>query len=227
MRSLHPWHVSIEEAVALQRELAPMVSCHDVIGDGVRHIAGVDISPPNGEGLVRAAAVVLGYPSLDVEEVSLAEGKPSLPYIPGLLSFRETPVLIDALEGLELAPDIIIADGHGLAHPRCFGLACHLGLLADTPTIGCAKSILTGRHGSLGAEAGCRAEIVDREGAVIGMAVRTRTNVSPVYVSVGHKVDLPSAVRWVQACCTSTRLPETTKMAHKAAAGRLEPGRRK
>ena len=170
--------------------------------------------------------MVLGYPELELEEVSLAEGKPGIPYIPGLLSFRETPVLIDALEALELTPDIIIVDGQGLAHPRLFGIACHIGLLTDTPTIGCAKSILTGRHGSLGREAGSRAEMVSK-GTVVGTALRSRTDVAPLYVSVGHKVDLTSAVEWVLACCRGRRLPETTRLAHQAAAGRFPPGRRR
>ena len=226
LRSLHPWHVSVEEAKALQRRLAPMVSCASAIPDSVRHLAGVDISGSDAEGTVRAAVVVLRYPDLELEEVSLAEGKPSLPYIPGLLSFRETPMLIDALESLDLTPDIIITDGQGLAHPRRFGIACHIGLLTDTSTIGCAKSILTGRHGPLGSEAGSRAELLDR-GEVVGVALRTRTGVSPVYVSAGHKIDLTSAVEWVLASCRGRRLPETTRLAHEAAAGRLAPGRRK
>ena len=217
--------MSIEEAKALQRRLAPTVSWASAIPDTVRHVGGVDISPPNAEGIVRGAAVVLRYPDLDLEEVSIAEGKPGLPYIPGLLSFRETPVLIGALEALTLEPDIIIVDGHGLAHPRRFGIACHLGLLTDIPTIGCAKSILTGKHGPLASEAGSRAELLDR-GQLVGMALRTRTNVSPVYVSVGHKVDLTSAMEWVRACCTGKRVPETTRLAHRAAAGSLAPGRR-
>jgi deoxyribonuclease V len=217
--------VSVEEAKSLQRLLAPTVSCISAIPDDVRYVAGVDISGSDAEGMVLAAVAVLSYPDLEVAEVSLARGKPSLPYIPGLLSFRETPVLIDALEGLELTPDIIITDGQGLAHPRRFGIACHIGLLADVPAIGCAKSILTGRHGPLGSEAGSHAELTD-QGEVIGVALRSRTGVSPVYVSVGHKIDLASATKWVLACCKGRRLPETTRLAHQAAAGRLAPGRR-
>ena len=160
VRTLHPWHVSVDEAKVIQRRLAPMVSCVSAIPDKVRHLAGVDISPPDSGGTVRAAVVVLRYPGLELEEVTVADGKPGLPYIPGLLSFRETPVIIDALGALDLTPDIIIADGQGLAHPRSFGIACHIGLLTDTPTIGCAKSILTGKHGPLGAEAGSRTPLM-------------------------------------------------------------------
>ena len=210
--------MSIEEAKALQRRLAPMVSCTSAIPPDVQYIAGLDISPPGPEGTVQAAVVVLGYPDLELREARLAEGKPGLPYIPSLLSFRETPVLMDALESLELRPDIIIVDGQGMAHPRAFGIACHIGLFTNVPTIGCAKSILTGRHGPLGAEAGSSAELVSR-GRVVGLALRTRDNVRPVYVSVGHKVDLASAAHWVLECSRGRRLPETTKLAHTAAAG--------
>ena len=225
VRALHSWHVSVEEAKAIQGRLAPMVSRTSGIPEVVRHIAGLDISAPDVEGKVRGAVVVLSYPNLELEEVSVAEAKPGIPYIPGLLSFRETPALVDALENLELTPDIMVTDGQGLAHPRRFGIACHIGLLTDTPTIGCAKSILIGKHGRLGGQAGARSELVDRD-EVIGMALRTRTDVSPVYVSVGHNVDLNSATEWVLACCKGRRLPETTRLAHEAAAGRLALGRR-
>ena len=217
--------MSIEEAVNLQRRLAPRVDHDSGIPASVQYLAGVDISPPDPDGMVRGAVAVLAYPALELEEVSQASGRPGIPYIPGLLSFRETPVLLQALECLELSPDIIIVDGHGLAHPRRFGIACHIGLLTDTPTIGCAKSILRGRHGPLGGEVGATADLEDR-GEVVGVAIRTRKDVRPVYVSVGHKVDLPSAVKWVMACCKGRRLPETTRLAHEAAAGRLAPGRR-
>ena len=225
LRNLHSWSVSVPEARDIQSNLATRVSCADAIPAQPRHIAGLDISAPDSRGIVRAAAVVLGYPGLDIEEVRLSEGKPDFPYVPGFLSFRETPMLKGALEALELSPDIIIADGQGLAHPRRFGLACHIGLLTDAPTIGCAKSLLVGRHGPLGEPAGSRSEIKHRE-EVVAMAVRTRTNVRPVYVSVGHKVDLETAVEWVLACCKGLRLPETTRIAHQAAAGGVSPGRR-
>jgi deoxyribonuclease V len=208
------------EARELQRTLAPRVSCQSALPGDVRYIAGTDISSPGADGRVRAAVVILEYPALRVEEVSLAEGLPGMPYVPGLLSFRETPVLVKALESLRRTPDLIIVDGQGLAHPRSFGVACHVGLIADTPTIGCGKSRLTGRHGPLPVEAGSRAELINK-GRVVGMAVRTRTDVSPVFVSVGHKVDLDSAVKWVLACCRGRRIPDTTKLAHQAAAGRL------
>ena len=212
--------MSADEARELQRTLAPRVSSGSALPSDVRRIAGTDVSPPGADGTIRAAVVVLEYPSLQVTEVSLAEGQPGMAYVPGLLSFRETPVLVKALESLRQEPDLIIVDGQGQAHPRSFGVACHVGLIADTPTIGCAKSRLTGRHGPLPGEAGSRVELINK-GQVVGMAVRTRTDVSPVFVSVGHKVDLDSAVDWVLACCRGRRIPETTRLAHQAAAGRL------
>ena len=225
VRILHSWNMNPAEARDLQTQLAPLVSGTSAIAEDVRYVAGTDISGPNPDGTVRAAVVVLSYPDLEVAEVSVVEGRPNFPYVPGLLSFRETPVLIEALEKLVLDPDILIIDGHGLAHPRRFGIACHIGVLADVPTIGCAKSRLTGEHGPLGSDASSQVELIDR-GAPIGMVVRTRRNVSPIYVSVGHKVDLASAVGWVTACCRSTRLPETTRLAHRAAGGQVAPGLR-
>ena len=212
--------MSVEEAMSVQMELASQVSCVSAVPETVRYVAGLDLSPPAADGTVRGAAVVLSYPELVVEEVRLAQGRPGFPYIPGLLSFRETPVLLEALKELALTPDIIICDGQGLAHPRRFGIACHIGLLTDRPTIGCAKSILRGKHPLLGRQTGSQAELTDK-GEVVGMAVRTRADVSPVYVSIGHKVDLPTAARWVMACCKGKRLLETTVNAHNAAAGRL------
>ena len=166
-------------------------------------------------------AVVLRLPDLEVVEVKRDEAKARFPYIPGLLSFRESPALLAALERLATAPDFILVDGQGLAHPRRFGIACHIGLVTEVPTIGCAKSILRGRHALMAEEAGSWTELVDR-GEVVGAAVRTRTGVSPLYVSIGHRVDLPWAVHWVLACCRGYRMPEPTRLAHQAAAGHLK-----
>ncbi len=181
----------------------------------------MDISPPDGQGVVRAAAVVMSLPELKVVEVKSAHGKLGFPYVPGLLSFREAPLVLAALERLSITPDFLMADGQGLAHPRRFGLACHLGLLTGLPAIGCAKSLLKGRHGPLAQERGSWAPLEDK-GEVVGAALRTRQGVTPVYVSIGHKVDLPSALRWVLACCDRFRLPEPTRLAHHAAAGRMQ-----
>ncbi|MBI4200634.1 MAG: deoxyribonuclease V [Chloroflexi bacterium] len=217
---LHPWQLSVEEAQALQRRLARQVSRDSPLAQPPRYVAGTDLSPPDGNGRVRGAAVVLSFPELRVAEVRTAEGKPGFPYIPGLLSFREAPLVLAALERLSVTPDLLLADGHGLAHPRRFGLACHLGLLAEVPAAGCAKSILCGRHGPLAPERGAWVPLEDR-GEVVGAAVRTRDATSPLYVSVGHKIDLRDAVRWVLACCAGYRVPEPTRLAHLAAAGKL------
>ena len=207
----------------IQRGLAGRVSVEDGLEGPPRYVAGVDISPPDADGSAVGAAVLLELPELQIVEVKVHHGKPGFPYVPGLLSFRESPLVLGALECLVTTPDVILADGQGLAHPRRFGLACHLGLLTDTPTIGCAKSILRGRpEGMLPSSAGSHVPLMDK-GDVVGAAVRTRESVSPIYVSIGHKVSLESAVSWVLACCKGYRMPEPTRLAHLAAAGRISP----
>ncbi|MBI2856527.1 MAG: deoxyribonuclease V [Chloroflexi bacterium] len=221
--SLHPWDVDAQEAIEIQRHLASRVRTEDDFPAPPRYVAGVDVSPPGAEGNAIGAAVVLELPDLGITEVKVFQGRPRFPYVPGLLSFREAPLILGALERLATRPDIILADGQGLAHPRRFGIACHLGLLADTPTIGCAKSILRGRpQGNLASQVGSCAMLVDK-GEVVGAAVRTRKSTNPIYVSIGHKVTLESAVRWVLACCKGYRMPEPTRLAHLAAAGRIAP----
>ena len=195
-----------------------MVDMLDHVGSTVRHIAGLDVSPPDANGIVTGAVVVLSYPDLEIAEVAVAEQTPTFPYVPGLLSFRETPVLLEALGSLTINPDLLILDGQGYAHPRRFGLACHLGLVTNIPTIGCAKSVLVGEYDILGEERGSTADLVHK-GEVIGLALRSRQGVKPLYVSVGHKVDLKAAARWVLSCCTGYRLPQTTRMAHATAGG--------
>jgi len=216
---LHDWQVGVAEARELQRDLAAVVVRRGAVGEPAL-IAGADISGEDAEGNVRAAVVVLRQPDMAVVDSSVIVMKPAFPYVPGLLSFREVPLLLKAFEGITVVPDVIIADGQGIAHPRRIGLASHLGLLLDAPVIGCAKSILCGRHGELGDEPGSRAPLVDR-GDVVGAALRTRRGVKPVYVSIGHMVDLDAAVRRVLACCRNYRLPEPTRLAHLAAAGKL------
>ncbi|MBF8266504.1 MAG: endonuclease [Dehalococcoidia bacterium] len=219
--SLHPWDVGLEEAMDIQRRLAPRVSAEDGLKGPPRYVAGVDLSPPGPSGNAVGAVVVLGLPDLQIAEVQVFEGKPGFPYVPGLLSFRELPLVLGALERLVTAPDLILADGQGLAHPRRFGIACHLGLLTDTPAIGCAKSNLRGlMEGALPPERGAYVPLADR-GEVVGAAVRTREYVNPIYVSIGHKVSLGSAMGWVLACCKGYRVPEPTRLAHLAAAGRI------
>ena len=216
---MHSWQVTVAEAYEIQRRLASQVSRRSEV-DAPRLVAGVDISAPDRGGMAKGAVVVLRLPDLALVERSVVEQGLSLPYIPGLLSFREMPLLLAACERLTLIPDLFIADAQGIAHPRRLGLASHLGLLLDVPVIGCAKSILCGSHGSLGEEPGSYASLLDN-GEVIGAALRTKRGVKPVYVSIGHKVDLEAAIHWVLACCRGYRLPEPTRLAHLAAAGQL------
>lgn len=219
VKRLHDWYVDVAEAKEIQRALATRVVCRSELkGPGL--IAGADISGEDADGMVRAAVVVLSYPGLDLVDTNVISLRPGFPYVPGLLSFREVPLLLEACEGLRTTPDLLIADAQGIAHPRRLGLASHLGLFLDMPTVGCAKSILCGRHGEIGGEAGEYASLTDN-GEVVGAALRTKRGVKPVYVSVGHKVDLDSAVDWVLACCRGYRLPEPTRLAHLAAAGKL------
>jgi len=216
---LHEWDVSVARAREIQLSLArEVVTENEVVN--ARLIVGVDISPPDGQGVARGAVVVLRYPELRIVEVSIAEAKITLPYIPGLLSFRESPLILAACERLGHTPDLLLVDGQGIAHPRRLGLATHLGLFLDLPTVGCAKSILCGSHQPLGEEPGSHAELLDKDEA-IGAALRTKFRVRPVYVSVGHKIDLTSALHWVMKCCRGYRLPEPTRLAHLAASGRL------
>ncbi len=188
---------------------------------GPRFIAGVDISVDRARGMGRGAVVVLSYPELEVAEVQTVEDNINFPYVPGLLSFREAPITLAACEKLEITPDLVLVDGQGIAHPRRLGLASHLGLFLDKPTIGCAKSRLCGSHFEPANEAGSHAELLDND-EVIGAALRTKAGVNPIYVSIGHKVDLESAIYWAMQCCRGYRLPEPTRLAHLAAGGNLK-----
>ncbi len=219
INNLHRWDVSLAKAREIQLKLASKV----VITDkdiNPQLVAGVDISSPDSHGMARGAVVVLGYPELNIVEVKVTKSKVTLPYIPGLLSFRECPVILAVCEMLYNTPDIVLVDGQGIAHPRKLGLASHLGLFLDIPTIGCAKSILCGKHELVGEEAGSFAGLIN-SGEIVGAALRTKVKVKPIYVSVGHKVNLTMALNWVMKCCRGYRLPEPTRLAHLAAAGKL------
>jgi len=218
LRDLHPWDVSPKEAIAIQRELAAQIVRRGRPA-GVRRIAGVDCSVDRPRGRATGAVVVLSYPDLEVIEVAVAEAPLTFPYVPGLLSFRETPVLREAFRRLAGPIDLLLVDGQGLAHPRRFGIACHLGLLLDVPSIGVAKSRLLGEHSPLGDEAGSRSGLLDGRD-VIGGVLRTKTGVKPLYVSIGHRISLREAEAWVLRCCRGYRLPEPARLAHQAAGGR-------
>lgn len=215
----HPWQVSTQEAREIQQSLARQV-IRDNMLDTPRFIAGADISVDRADGTGTAAIVVLDYPGLQLQEVRVLRGKLDFPYIPGLLSFREAPLVLAAWEKLSLVPDLLLVDGQGIAHPRRLGIAAHLGLLLDIATIGCAKSRLCGCHEEPGSEAGSNAELIDGD-EVIGAALRTRAGVKPIYVSIGNRVDLETAVRWTLSCCRGYRLPEPTRLAHLAAGGNI------
>jgi deoxyribonuclease V len=223
LRELHTWQLSVAEAVEMQRRLSAQV----LRGGGVvkpRYIAGVDVSVSRAHGEATGAVVVLGYPGLRLLETKVIRGKVDFPYVPGLLSFREAPLLLKACQALERMPGLILVDGQGIAHPRRIGLASHLGLFLDVPTIGCAKSRLCGSHETPGSERGEYAELLDGE-EVIGAVLRTKVGTKPIYVSVGHMIDLSTAIHWVLECCQGYRLPEPTRLAHQAAGGNLKMGR--
>ncbi len=211
----HRWDVSPSEAKEIQQQLRGRVSTERTFGQ-VNTVAGADVSF-QGE-VARAAIVVLSYPELTPLDYGLAEAPAEFPYIPGLLAFREAPAVLAALEKLKMEPDLFIFDAQGLAHPRRVGLATHLGVVIDRPSIGCAKSRLCGYHHEPGPERGSYTYLYDGE-EIIGAVVRTQTGISPVYVSIGHKVDLPTAIEYVLGCCTNYRLPETTRYAHRVAGG--------
>lgn len=210
---LHRWDVTPAEAIALQRELRDLVIAKPPSGFAPRLAAGADLSFDLHSDRAHAGVVVIDLASMETVDSAVREVRVSFPYVPGLLSFREVPAVVSAWEALTTRPDVVIFDGVGYAHPRRFGLACHAGVVLGLPTIGCAKSILVGTHEPLAPERGATAPLVHR-GEVVGMAVRLRDNVQPVYVSIGHLIDLTTAVAVVQAATTRFRLPETTRRAH-------------
>lgn len=214
---MQDWPRDVAAARAVQEALAATVVRSDDLGP-VRSVAGVDVGIEKGSGSMRAAIAVLSFPDLSLQTHALGRGPAPFPYIPGYLSFRELPVVLQALDALTVVPDLLLCDGQGLAHPRRFGLACHLGVLTGLPTIGVAKSRLIGTHAELPAEKGSWVPLLHRD-EIVGAVVRTRTNVSPVYVSTGHRVSLDTAIDYVLRCTTRYRLPETTRWAHRLASG--------
>ncbi len=216
-RALHSWNVTPEEARRLQNGLRTQVVRTDQFGK-INTVAGVDIGLK--KDIAFASVVVLSFPDLQVVDSVVTESPVRFPYIPGLLSFREIPPLLTAFTQLQTEPDLVIVDGQGIAHPRRFGLASHLGLILDKPTIGCAKSRLCGQYEEPESEQGFYTYLMDK-GEVIGAVVRTRRNVQVVYISIGHRISLDSARTLTLACCRGYRLPETTRYAHKAASSKV------
>jgi len=213
----HGWNLSIEQAKALQLELAQRVILQDRFAD-IHHVAGVDVGFEQQGKITRAAIAVLSFPELKLVDTALARCDTVFPYVPGYLSFRELPAVMQALDKLHIRPDLLLCDGQGIAHPRRFGIACHLGVLTDLPSIGVAKSRLIGTYQEPGPRKGDRAVLLDGEER-IGTVLRTRDGVKPLYISPGHRISQASAVKWVLDCTTRYRLPETTRHAHHLASG--------
>jgi deoxyribonuclease V len=214
-RTVHSWPSDVASARAVQESLRGQVIREDALGT-VHYVAGVDVGFEDNGRITRAAVALLEYPALTLRDKALSRSPTRFPYIPGYLSFRELPAVLQALEQLKVTPDLLLCDGQGLAHPRRFGLACHLGVLTDLPSIGVAKSRLTGVHDDPPREKGQWVPLTDK-GEIIGAVVCTRNNVSPVYVSQGHRISLPTAIDYVLGCTTRFRLPETTRWAHRLA----------
>jgi deoxyribonuclease V len=211
----HAWDLTPAEAVALQRRLRSEIVADRAIDLGaVRLVAGVDVSVKNERS--RAAIVVVTFPGFLLVETAFAERPTPFPYIPGLLSFREGPVLEEAFGRLRAEPDVFLFDGMGIAHPRRIGIASHMGLWLERPTIGVGKTRLVGTNAALPEEKGAHVPLIDR-GETIGAVVRTRTSTLPLFISPGHRAGIPSAVELVLACSPKYRLPEPIRLAHKAA----------
>jgi deoxyribonuclease V len=221
VNKLHNWNLTPAEAARVQAELRDrlVLSWDD---RPIRTIGGVDISIKTESA--RAAIVVIRYPELTPIEAVLADAPLVFPYIPGLLAFREGPAALAAWNKLENKPDLLMFDGQGIAHPRGIGIAAQMGLWLERPTIGVAKSRLYGRHEEVGPRRGDRADLIDKNGQVIGAVIRSREKTNPLYISPGHLMDVDHAVEFVMACLAGYRLPEPTRWAHKIAGGEKLPG---
>ncbi|MBD1870229.1 deoxyribonuclease V [Leptolyngbya sp. FACHB-671] len=213
----YDWAKTAEEAIALQQSLKERVITTDCLGI-VDFVAGVDVGFEDNGDTTRAAVAVLSFPELELKEQAIARRPTSFPYIPGLLSFREVPAVLDALEQLTITPDLLLCDGQGIAHPRRLGIASHIGLLVDLPTVGVAKSRLFGKHGEVPDQKGSWVALLHK-GETIGAVLRTRPNTKPLYISPGHRISLETSIEYVLACTPKYRLPETTRFAHKLASG--------
>ncbi len=214
---MHQWDVSPKEAIAIQKSLLDRVVLHDDFGE-IKTVAGVDVGFEENNTITRAAIAVLDFESMELIESVIARRPTTFPYVPGLLSFREIPAVLEAMLKLEAVPDLLLCDGQGIAHPRQFGIAAHLGLLTDIPAVGVAKSRLIGTHAEVPKEKGNHVPLLHK-GDQIGVVLRTRANVKPLFISPGHRVGMESAIRFVMHCTTRYRLPETTRWAHKLASG--------
>lgn len=212
MTPLHPWNLTASEAIALQKELQSQLELRP-LPTAPRLVAGADLSFDKGSDTVYAGIVVLSLPDLEIVEERGLQTTAPFPYVPGLLSFREAPAVLRVWEKLENRPDVLVLDGQGTAHPRGLGLASHLGLWLQTPTVGCAKTLFVGQFDEPAVERGARSDLVYK-GEVVGAALRTKTRVSPVFVSPGHLIDLESSIELLLNCDGGYRIPEPTRRAH-------------
>lgn len=215
----HRWDVTPREAIEIQQDLRGRVLLRDDLGP-VRTVAGIDVGFEEDSAITRAAVAVLDLDTLALRHAAVARRPTAFPYVPGLLSFREVPAALDALERLPQLPDLLLCDGQGYAHPRRFGIACHLGVLTGLPAIGVAKTRLIGEHDPVGEARGDWQPLL-HAGERIGAVLRTRAHVKPLYVSAGHRISLETAIGYVMRCVTRYRLPETTRWAHRLASGDL------
>ncbi|MEH2139948.1 deoxyribonuclease V [Nostoc sp.] len=215
----HAWPSTLEEAIVIQEKLRDRVITEDRLEEPIQYVAGVDMGFEADGTISRAAVAVLSFPDLQIIETSLAHRPTTFPYVPGFLSFREIPAVLDALEKITTIPDIILCDGQGIAHPRRLGIACHLGLLIDMPTIGVAKSRLVGKYEELPEAKGSTQPLI-YNGETVGVVLRSRTGVKPLYISSGHRISLPTAIDYVLRCTPKYRLPETTRIADKLASAK-------
>jgi deoxyribonuclease V len=213
----HPWDLEPREAIALQNRLRGLIVCEDRFGP-VSRVAGVDVGFEDEGATTRAAVAVLTYPGLELVETGVARRRTQFPYVPGLLSFREIPAVLDALGALTRMPDLLLCDGQGIAHPRRLGIASHLGLIMDIPSIGVGKTRLWGCHDEIPPNKGEWTPLRDGD-EIIGAVLRTRIGVKPLFISPGHRIGLESAIRYVMGCVTRYKLPETTRRAHRLASG--------
>lgn len=211
----HPWVLTVEAATEIQQQLRQEVMTTDQL-ETVQHVAGVDVGFEADGTITRAAIAILSFPDLQLQEHAIARRPTEFPYVPGYLSFREVPAVLDALAQVKITPDLLLCDGQGIAHPRRFGIASHLGLLVNLPAIGVGKSRLVGKHDEVPDQKGSWVPLTHK-GETIGAVLRTRPGTKPLYISIGHRVTLLTAIEYVLRCTTKYRLPETTRFAHKLA----------
>ncbi|MBF2018142.1 MAG: deoxyribonuclease V [Rivularia sp. T60_A2020_040] len=219
IKQRHDWNLTTSEAKIIQEELQKEVITEDKFTEPIKYVAGVDMGFEADGTISRAAVAVLSFPDLQLQEQSIAKRATTFPYIPGFLSFREIPAVLEALQKINTIPDIILCDGQGIAHPRRLGIASHLGVIIDKPTIGVAKSLLIGKYEQVPQTKGSWQPLIHKN-ETIGAVLRTRSNVKPVYVSSGHRISLPTAINYVLRCTPKYRLPETTRIADKLASGK-------